>query len=341
MSDQSGGRRLARACVRAPAKINLGLEIVGRRSDGYHELQSLFWPVSLCDEIELTPSETPSLRCEWDAHAPRSLEPLPQGPDNLAFRAMELARANAGGHPLSIRIYKRIPVGAGLGGGSSDAAAILSRYPDPDSRRRVALAASLGADVPFFLKSRPAWVTGIGEQVAPLELDAELLSLRFLLVIPSFSMPTAPVFRSYREAGRPFSPRRKAPGTGGRLGWRELAAHLSETRNDLEPAARSLRPQLGLILDALRGTGVPWAGLSGSGSTCCAILPPQGGDPTQDLREFFRSNGCRNITLETYQKGPASLKEPIEKGEQHGNHGSEGVPSQRGSAQGVRHDHFR
>lgn len=325
MGDQTAGNRLVEARVFAPAKVNLGLRIVGRRPDGYHELESVFWPVGLCDQLFLSPADTPRVECAWAVDALRSAEALPQGRDNLAMRAMESSDIT-----LNIRIIKTIPTGGGLGGGSSDAGAVL-RYARKTS---VETATALGADVPFFLDPRPAWVSGIGERVERLPIDPELLRMRFLLVIPPFSTPTAAVFREMRRRSQPFSPRGGGPRASGHgtVGWTEMEAYLKEAKNDLEAPARDLFPELSRVLDAMRETDFLWSGLSGSGSTCCAVLGPGQRDPTQDLHEFFRSNGCRSITLGTFQEDPAATTEPLEKGEQHGNHGSEGIPSQRGPA---------
>ena len=156
----SGGR----VEVRARAKVNLGLEVLGRRADGYHELRSVMWAIELADRVTLEASGSDiALECA----APG----VPRTPDNLAWRAAELARQDTRTVTgLRIRIEKRIPVAAGLGGGSTDAAAVLAgfrslRKSGPGPRRLGAMAVALGMDVPFFLGRSPALASGRGEEL--------------------------------------------------------------------------------------------------------------------------------------------------------------------------------
>lgn len=241
--------------VLAYAKLNLVLRIVGRREDGYHLLQSLFCAVDLADEIELEP-----LPRGIEIVAPAELGP-PEG--NLAYRAAKLLLGE-NGPGVHIVLRKRIPPGAGLGGGSSDAAAVLAglnllygfRKSAEELRNQ---AAKLGADVPFFLGRSPAWVEGIGERLTPLDLP---LPFVFLLVIPPYPCPTAEVYRAYDALGLPFSPVGPIP-------------KIPPFPNDLWPAAVQVRPALRALratLEALPSLGV---GLSGSGSTLFLAFPSQ------------------------------------------------------------------
>lgn len=241
--------------VLAYAKLNLVLRIVGRREDGYHLLQSLFCAVDLADEIELEP-----LPRGIEIVAPAELGP-PEG--NLAYRAAKLLLGE-NGPGVRIVLRKRIPPGAGLGGGSSDAAAVLAglnllygfRKSAEELRNQ---AAKLGADVPFFLGRSPAWVEGIGERLTPLDLP---LPFVFLLVIPPYPCPTAEVYRAYDALGLPFSPVGPIP-------------KIPPFPNDLWPAAVQVRPALRALratLEALPSLGV---GLSGSGSTLFLAFPSQ------------------------------------------------------------------
>ncbi len=241
--------------VLAYAKLNLVLRIVGRREDGYHLLQSLFCAVDLADEIELEP-----LPRGIEIVAPAELGP-PEG--NLAYRAAKLLLGE-NGPGVRIVLRKRIPPGAGLGGGSSDAAAVLAglnllygfRKSAEELRNQ---AAKLGADVPFFLGRSPAWVEGIGERLTPLDLP---LPFVFLLVIPPYPCPTAEVYRAYDALGLPFSPVGPIP-------------KIPPFPNDLWPAAVQVRPALRALratLEALPSLGV---GLSGSGSTLFLAFPTQ------------------------------------------------------------------
>ncbi len=233
--------------IRAYAKVNLVLRVVGRREDGYHLLQSLFCAVDLCDEIELAPHPRGIV-----LEAPAELGP-PEG--NLAFRAAQLL-LGPNGPGVRILLRKRIPPGAGLGGGSADAAAVLAGLNTlyrlgKTTQELQALGAKLGADVPFFLGKSPAWVEGVGERVTPVELA---LPAAFILVIPPFPCPTAEVYRLYDELGIPFSSPGPMPG-------------IPPFPNDLWPAASRLRPELLRLRACLEQVPSLGLGLSGSGST--------------------------------------------------------------------------
>jgi 4-diphosphocytidyl-2-C-methyl-D-erythritol kinase len=240
--------------IEAPAKLNLSLAVTGRRSNGLHELAGAWALVDLADDLLLAPGGT-GLRVETPDAAP-SDPPLPVSPDrNLAWPGLV---AGLGREPVDVclTLAKRIPVAAGLGGGSSDAAAAwrLGRRwigadddAKPDELRRLAL---IGADVPFFAARRAlAWVTGIGEQVA--NLDGATAGREVLLAHPAFGLITAEVFASLRKAD-----------------WSGSAAEPSAQvgRNDLLAAARRLRPELDdLFRLVVAAGGEPH--LSGSGPT--------------------------------------------------------------------------
>jgi 4-diphosphocytidyl-2-C-methyl-D-erythritol kinase len=187
-----------------PAKVNLSLELLGRRPDGYHELRSVMAPISLADDLELRLAAEPGVRLRVEG------ADLPAGPDNLVHRAAALvldevraAAAGAAHEPaapgVEIRLVKRIPVGAGLGGGSSDAAGTLVGLDrllgSPLGPARLArLALRLGADVPFFVGGRAALATGVGERLEPLP---PLPTLWMVLVNPGFPVSTADVYREF------------------------------------------------------------------------------------------------------------------------------------------------
>ena len=233
--------------VLAHAKLNLVLRVVGRRADGYHLIQSLFCAVDLADEILLEP-----IPRGIALFAPPDLGP-PE--ENLAFRA---ARALLGrdGPGVRITLEKRIPVGAGLGGGSADAAAVLAGLNllfslGKSPAELQAIGATLGADVPFFLHRSPAWVEGAGERVVPVEIP---VPSAFLLVTPPFSCPTVQVYRLFDELGCPFSQPGPVP-------------PVPPFANDLWPAARHLWPELEKLRTKLKRWESLGVGLSGSGST--------------------------------------------------------------------------
>ncbi len=264
--------------VLAPAKLNLGLRIVGRRADGYHELESVFVPIDLADEIglDIRTGEPPEVGLVVSGAG----DEVPADARNLAFRAARSFLDVAGLRArVRISLVKRIPAAAGLGGGSSDAAAVLrglsEHFPAALGRPGLEeLALGLGADVPFFLDPRPALVSGIGERRAP--LPGRLPRLAVLLANPGEPVPTARVFAAHARAAKAFGP-------SGRLA-QQLAAALagpSESlagrlqdlvENDLDAAAEMVCPAIARVRAALRGTGALAVGMSGSGGTLYGIF---------------------------------------------------------------------
>jgi 4-diphosphocytidyl-2-C-methyl-D-erythritol kinase len=254
------------AAVRsAHAKVNLWLKVVGRRSDGYHLLDSLIAFVDLADTLEVRPSNRLSL----ELAGPRGAE-LAGESNNLVLKAARLLADRAGVAPLaSIRLGKHIPVAAGLGGGSADAAAALRALSDlwrvalPEEEL-FGLAASLGADVPMCLAGRTALVSGIGER---LQSAPALPPVSILLVNPGIALPTREVFEARRGAFSASAPVTRP--------WRDLpefVAALAERGNDLGEAAISLRPVISEVLAFLRcSDGARYAAMSGSGATCFAL----------------------------------------------------------------------
>ena len=184
------------------AKLNLGLRVLGRREDGYHDLISLFQTIDLGDDVRLTPSAQMSLRCD-DAE-------VPQAQQNLAWQAATLYLAEAGGSPVHIDLVKRIPMGAGLGGGSADAAAVLrglnriASRPLP-SEQLMSLGARLGSDVPFALQGGTCLVEGRGERLLQVAWDAEGLDIHYVLVDPGEPVSTAWAFGQLDEVRRGVS----------------------------------------------------------------------------------------------------------------------------------------
>jgi 4-diphosphocytidyl-2-C-methyl-D-erythritol kinase len=257
---------------RACAKINLFLRVTGRRGDGYHELDSIFLPISLADEIRLEIREASEPAVTVNC----SLPELARIQNNLAARAarsfmkeFDLAA------DVSIDLEKHIPVGAGLGGGSSDAATILcmmaaaAQLTDDESAgrlRRIAL--TLGADVPFFLDPRPSRVTGIGERIAALE---SVPPIPIVIVAPPFEVSTAAIFRALEPAG-----------------WSGTApdAHLDAIArgkvaqeylvNDLAPVAIAQFPEILRLKGLLEDSGAHAAQMSGSGGAVFGVFASTG-----------------------------------------------------------------
>ena len=247
--------------IRAPAKLNLCLYLGSRRPDGLHELCSLFEPIGLHDLIEVTAAERDEVSCPG------------LGGENLAARALEALREGGwSGDPVQVRIDKRIPVAAGLGGGSADAAAVLrlARGEVGDVAR---IALELGADVPSQLDPTFALVGGAGEVVERLP-DPEAHGL-VLLPAPA-GLSTADVFAEadrlglgrdrYELEGLRSRLREAAGGGASPLAYPELL------HNDLEAAALSLRPSIGEALSGLREAGAAAALVTGSGPTAFGVF---------------------------------------------------------------------
>lgn len=275
----------------SPAKLNLGLRIVGRRADGHHLLESLFWPIDLCDQIDLSP-EGGSFSIENHTNTP-----LVADKNNLAWRALEVASNEKWGMTLS----KQIPVGGGLGGGSSNAGTILSHFwNDEITPERVKAASCLGADVPFFLYRRPAMVYGVGEVVRPIQWKEPPPNLFFLLLILPESTSTPAVFSDYMRHGK-F-------GNSEEMTWNQpwnaltFEQYIERAQNDLEPSARRVTPLIGKALDSMRLLPASHIALSGSGSTCFGIFRDEATRQESDkaLQKFCREHQCRTLRAETF-----------------------------------------
>ena len=243
--------------LRAPAKINLGLRVLARRPDGYHEIETLFVPIDLCDELELREGERPGIQLRVLGAE------LPGDGTNLVVRAADAACRAAGIAPrLELTLRKRIPIAAGLGGGSSDAAAALRAVQRLSGgalphARLAELALGLGADVPFFLDPRPAIGRGLGERLEPL---ADFPRLWCVLVVFPFGVSTAEVYQgASRELTLP-----QAPSSIPALMGPGLAA---SPPNDLEAFTVRRHPEIELARAALRDRGASVTGMSGSGPT--------------------------------------------------------------------------
>jgi 4-diphosphocytidyl-2-C-methyl-D-erythritol kinase len=245
----------------APAKVNLTLHVTGRRADGYHLLDSVVVFAGVGDDLAFAPADRTALTVD----GPRAAG-VPADATNLVLRAA----AALDGPPVAIRLTKRLPAAAGIGGGSSDAAAALRGLMAMGHRPRgdiAALALALGADVPVCLAARPARMGGVGEILSPLP---PLPPAWLVLVNPGVPVPTGACFAAL--AGRYGPPMPDLPPQG----WPDAAAlarWLSARRNDLEPAARALAPAVGQALAALAETpGCLLARMSGSGATCFGLF---------------------------------------------------------------------
>lgn len=266
--------------ILAPAKINLFLRVLGKRGDGYHLIDSLMVPVSLYDEIDIRKGAS-SKKDRGGLTVTSDHPGVPNGEQNLVYQAASLLLEKKGiPAQITIRIRKRIPVGGGLGGGSSDAAATLiglNRLLRLRHNRRelASMAAKLGADVPFFIFGTPARARGIGERLRPVR---SLPRLWMVLVYPRFPVSTGRVYRSLSakltkvvEDSR-INLSLKGPAT---------VAHL--LANDLEEVALRRYPRIALLKRKLIQEGAAGALMSGSGSSVFGIFITE-----SEARQAFR-----------------------------------------------------
>ena len=268
--------------VPAPAKLNLFLHITGRRPDGYHLLQSVFMLIDWCDTLHF------DLRQDGGVTREDLTQPLP--PDDLVLRAARALQAATGCRlGAHIGVHKRVPAQAGLGGGSSDAASTLLalnrlwKLQLPRSQLQ-AIGLTLGADVPFFLCGGNAWVEGIGDIIAPLELEHALPGARFAVVKPAAGLETKAIF------SHPLLKRDCASATI--QGF--AAARYQFGSNALQPVAQTLCPEIGQAIDWLASKGLQGR-MTGSGSAVFAPIA-QSVD-LQDAPQTWQVKMCNNLRL--------------------------------------------
>jgi 4-diphosphocytidyl-2-C-methyl-D-erythritol kinase len=217
------------------AKINWALRITGRRADGFHDLETVFQTISLHDDLTFTPAPGLSLTCDDPS--------IPVDETNLVIRAAKAVGAN----DMAIHLKKRIPAGGGLGGGSSNAAAVLQEF---GTERLPELALSLGSDVPFFLLGGTAYATGRGEVLTPMP---PMANIPLLLLLPEERVLTKDAFARVTRYSPPL----------GIDAYRDFTSFT----NDFEEPVFATLPRLATLKARLYDAGATWAGMSGSGST--------------------------------------------------------------------------
>ena len=243
------------------AKINLGLNIVERRPDGYHNIETVFYPIPLTDVLEIVPAEgETSLTCYGN-----KVDCPPE--KNLVMKAYRLLQEKYDLPPVAIHLYKHIPDGAGLGGGSSDAAhtlLMLNSMFDLGVPRDdlAAMAATLGADCAFFIYNRPMMATGIGDVLSPIEVNLQGKSL--LLVKPPFGVDTRTAYSRVVPAPATVDLSHTIA--------RPVEMWDGTLKNDFEPSVFAALPQLWLIKAQLFDAGAEYAAMSGSGSTVFGLF---------------------------------------------------------------------
>jgi 4-diphosphocytidyl-2-C-methyl-D-erythritol kinase len=283
--------------LRSFAKVNLHLQVVGKRADGYHELRTVFQTVDLADELELTLTTQPGVALT--VHG----ADLPSDERNLAHRAASRLLAEvAPDRGVRIALHKRIPAGGGLGGGSSNAGAVLrglaGLLPGAVAPERLwQMARELGADVPYFLVGGTVLASGRGDELLPLP---EPTPRDLALVLPPVSLATPEVFAAFAgPASNLLSPAVQAVAAGWSPPDRLWGGELT---NDLEAAACALAPEVARALAALRAAGVEVARMSGSGSTVYGLLPAAEETSQRALEQVrralpdsFRLVRCRSL----------------------------------------------
>ncbi len=256
--------------VAAYAKINWSLRVTGKRADGYHDIETLFQTISLHDVLIIEESDRLTLTCSDPS--------IPVDDTNLVMRA-----ARAIGVTARIHLEKRIPTGGGLGGGSSDAAAVLTAF----DRKELQLALSLGSDVPFFLQGGTAYATGRGEEIEPLPRVAPV---PLLLLFPEERVLTAQAYATLRRFSPPLGIDRVRAMIDD-----NLLDHATELINDFEEPLFAKLPHLHALKTRLYEQGAAWAGMSGSGSTMVGAFR----SPSDRDTALTRFSGVRAVACET------------------------------------------
>jgi 4-diphosphocytidyl-2-C-methyl-D-erythritol kinase len=289
------------------AKINLSLRVLGKRPDGYHEVDTVLQTISLHDTITLAVTETPEIVLSCDDRS------LPTGADNLIYRAAESLQSRfAPDKGARIRLIKRIPVQAGLGGGSSDAAvtllALAHLWQAPAKPAELfEIAGNLGADVPFFFFGGTARGTGSGRNLAPLGDAPD----RFLLVVkPSANMATSDAYKSLKARSLTTAEAKTILSSSERGGISD-SFNSNDLQNDFEPAVFELAPEIKRAKVALMKAGAEAASLTGSGSAVFGVFDNRDAQERAiqmiELEAGWRVFLCRTVGRSAYRSamGPA------------------------------------
>jgi 4-diphosphocytidyl-2-C-methyl-D-erythritol kinase len=270
--------------VLSPAKVNLFLKVLSRRPDGYHDLVSMVDIVSLYDVMHIT--EVPT----GEVIVKDTLGLLPEGPDNTIYRAITLLKERFGvAAGAEVLVEKHIPMGSGLGGGSSNAATVIKHLValwklDVPFSELLELGRAVGADVPLFLYGKPCIMRGVGERVSPTELP----KIWYIIVYPNVSISTRDVYNGLRIALT--KKENEVTMSGKFLSALDIADTLE---NDLEEVAFLLCPEIRTIKDRLKQEGAVGALMSGSGSAVFGIF----GDESHARRVLHRIGGLGSVFI--------------------------------------------
>ena len=248
------------------SKVNLGLKILNKRVDGFHDIHSLLIEISLADKLIFSPSKKFSLREEQSNNTN-----FPLDETNLISKAYKLlkAEANCALTDFTVHIKKNIPIGSGLGGGSSNAATTLKALNQLwdlklPQKRLEALGSLLGADVPFFINGGFQLAEGVGEILTPQD-ESILQNLNFLLVTPPLHISTSDAYKLLNKPLRPVLDHNKFAPVSKPVNWQLFD-------NDFEKMIRKTYPEIGQIKQSLQDAGALFSGLSGSGSTVFGVF---------------------------------------------------------------------
>ena len=267
------------------AKINIGLQVTERRPDGYHNLDTVFYPIPICDALEVIVAE----EADYDCRLHISGIEIAGDPDtNLVVRAYRLLATDYTLPSIDIYLHKHIPTGAGLGGGSADASFMLRLLNemfklDISTERLEAYATQLGADCPFFITSHPVYATGIGNEFHPIELSLE--GLHIVIVKPD-------VFVSTKEAYSMVRPEKPEVTLDAKI-VRPIAEWRDTISNDFEKGIFALHPELNDIKEKLYALGARYAAMSGSGSALYGIFD----EPVEGVECHFEGCFCEQHSL--------------------------------------------
>jgi 4-diphosphocytidyl-2-C-methyl-D-erythritol kinase len=263
------------------SKINLGLKVIGKRDDGYHEIETVFYPVPMCDMLEIVEGH----QKDEISFSGKTIGCRPE--DNLVIKSIDELRTKADIPPLYIHLHKSIPAGAGLGGGSSDAASALKVCrelfaPEISDSELQIIAGSVGSDCPFFIKDRPSLAKGRGELLSPADID---LSGLFLVIIkPPFEINTSWAYGITNVDASSSGP--------GYVVLNEKVENWKEKLiNDFEAALEKYYPELRDIKSSLYENGALYASVTGSGSAVYGLF--RGEVPVEEkwFQKYFRWQG--------------------------------------------------
>lgn len=283
----------------SPAKINLTLEILGARPDGYHEINSIIQPIDLFDEASIEILDGEGIEIDATGFT------IPLDQNNLAYKAAELYLKQIGRKiKTKIRINKQIPLGAGLGGGSSNAASVLiglnrtTKALTEDDL--LTIAAKIGADVPFFIRSQTSIIQGVGERLTPLR---DFPTFHYVIICPNVHSSTKDVYKKWDELNPNYSSIRECHQSNFEETLEKFRdrKQIPPLRNDLEDAAFALHPEIKSFKEILKSLGLESVLMTGSGSAVFALFRNK--EEAEDIYEYLKTSPTFKVFLASGIKG--------------------------------------